>query len=274
MTKLTIIGAAGNIGSTAALLTATQIQPTQLILIDRNLNQTKAVALDISHAAATVNSDTAVTAIKDYSETKDSNLFIITAGFPRQPGMTRDDLFEKNSEIIASILGQIKTHSPTSPVLIVTNPIDAIIDFALKHSGFPPTQILGMSSLLDTSRFRSQISKATGTPVSQIKAQVLGPHNNQMQPQSAQAKVNGKPLSEVLGNTQIQEVETQTQTMGKTIVELKGTGSAYLAPAVCLTEMAQAIITDSNQTFPACVQTQGPATGTPVNLTKTGWQKI
>lgn len=253
--KVSIIGA-GNVGATTAHLIALKgLADVAIVDVVDGLPQGK--SLDMRQAGAVENFKTSVKGSNDYSVTDNSDVIVVTAGLARKPGMTRDELFEKNSAIIRSVIGEAVKHSPRAIFVIVTNPLDIIVRVAMDAGRIPKGRILGMSGGLDSARFRTFIAEETGALPEKIKGLVIGAHSDAMVPLPSSASVGGRPLKEVLSKEKILEMVQKTRNGGTQLVELLKTGSAFYAPASAITEIVEAIIKDSKKVIPCCVLLEG-----------------
>jgi len=280
--KITIVGA-GNIGATLALLLARR-ETADITLIDINEGVAKGKALDIMEASPILGFNAHVTGTGNYEDTADSDVVVITAGFPRKPGMSRDDLLFKNFEVVKSVSEQIKRYSPEAFVIVVTNPLDAMTYTALKVTGFPKERVMGMAGVLDSARFAYFISEKTGISVENIKAFVIGGHGDDMVPLPEYTTVSGIPVREFLSDDELKEVIERTRFGGGEIVQLLKTGSAFYAPAASILEMVLAILWNKRKILSASVYLDGEVgeyygapglcVGVPVVLGKDGVEDI
>lgn len=276
--KIAIIGA-GNVGATTALL-AVQAGIANIVLFDVAENIAKAKAIDISHALAAQNLNIQVTAIKDYKDIAGSDIVIVTAGFPRKPGMSRDDLIKANADIVKSVSKEIKTHAPSAIVIIVTNPLDVMAYLAYKTTGFKHEKVIGMAGILDSARLVDFIAAKLNVKRSDINTVVLGSHGDLMVPVFSQTKINGKSLTEFLSVKDLDAVSEFTKNAGAEIVSLLGTGSAYYGPAASIVEMVKAILGNTKTTHCVCSYLQGEYglrdvyIGVPCVLGKKGIEKV
>jgi len=277
--KVSIIGA-GNVGSIVAYSLAMQGLAHEIILVDRDKDRAKGKALDMSHAASAVRSHSIVRAAESYEDVKDSKVVVITAGFPRKPGMTREDLLLKNAEIMQDVVSQVKEAAPNSVLIVVSNPLDAMTYTALKVSGFPRERVVGMAGILDSARMAYFIYEKLGYGAGQIRASVIGGHGDFMVPLPRYSTVAGVPLSDLLTQKEIDEVVERTRHAGAEIVSYLKTGSAYFAPGKSTAIMVEAILKDSKQIFPCAVLLKGEygvdnvVNGVPVMLGKDGAEKV
>ena len=280
--KITIVGA-GNIGATLALLLARR-ETADITLIDINEGVAKGKALDIMEASPILGFNAHVTGTGNYEDTADSDVVVITAGFPRKPGMSRDDLLFRNFEVVKSVSEQIKKYSPEAFVIVVTNPLDAMTYTALKVTGFPKERVMGMAGVLDSARFAYFISEKTGISVENIKAFVIGGHGDDMVPLPEYTTVSGIPVREFLSDDELKEVIERTRFGGGEIVQLLKTGSAFYAPAASILEMVLAILWNKRKILSASVYLDGEVgeyygapglcVGVPVVLGKDGVEDI
>jgi len=253
--KISFIGA-GNVGSTAAMMIA-QKGLGDVVLVDIAEGIPQGKALDIQHAMPIHGSNARITGSNDYSEIRGSDVIVVTAGVPRKPGMSRDDLLKVNEGIVRSIARHIKEFAPDSVVIVVTNPLDAMVYAILKETDFPPERVIGMAGVLDSTRFRTLISQATGAKPENVEAMVLGGHGKSMVPLIKHTKVSGRPISEVLDNSKIEELVERTRNSGAEVISHLKTGSAYYAPGTAIAEMVEAVLMDSGKILPVSAYLQG-----------------
>lgn len=277
--KVGIIGV-GNVGATLAFSLANKNICEQIVLKDLRMNIVEAMALDISQAARASKSSTKVCFASNAQEFNNCDVIVITAGIPRKPGMSRDDLLLTNAKIMTSVINEIAPFNKDAIYIIVSNPLDAMVYTALKATGLNRNKILGMAGVLDSSRMAHFIQdKLTFTP-KEIKAAVMGGHGDEMVPLTNHSSVDGKDLTEFLTANEIEEIILKTKNGGAQIVKLLETGSAYYAPAYSTALMVEAILTDSKETYPCAVMLQGEygyeniVAGVPVILGKDGFEKI
>lgn len=253
--KITVVGA-GNVGSEAANLLASR-EIANIVLIDKMGDWAKGKALDIKTSAVLKNSTADIIGGDDYKLTENSDIVIITAGMPRKPGMSREELLEANTAIITDITGNIKKYSPDAIIIMVTNPLDVMTYLAYKVSGFRSEKVIGMAGVLDTARFKTFIAEELNISVKDINAMVLGGHGDEMVPLVNSATVSGIPLKQLLDDKNLERLVERTRKGGAEIVSLLKTGSAYYAPAVSAVEMAEAIIKDRKSLMPVSVLLNG-----------------
>ena len=277
--KVSIVGA-GNVGSIVAYSLAMQGLAHEIVLVDRDIDRAKGKALDMSHAASAVRSHSIVRAAESYEDVRGSKVVVITAGFPRKPGMTREDLLFKNAEIMKEVVTNVKNVAPESIFVVVSNPLDAMTYTALKVSGFPKNRVIGMAGILDSARMAYFIYEKLGYGAGQIRASVIGGHGDFMVPLPKYSTVAGVPLSDLLSQKEIDEVVERTKKAGAEIVGYLKTGSAYFAPGKSTAIMVEAILRDSKQIFPCAAYLDGEygyndiVNGVPVMIGKDGAEKV
>jgi len=281
--KLAMIGA-GQIGGTLALL-AGQRNLGDVVLFDVFGGTAKGKALDLSQLAALSGSDMQVVGTDDYAEIKDADVCIVTAGFPRKPGMSRDDLIGKNLEVIAQVAEGIKTHAPNAFVIVITNPLDAMVYALWKGTGFAANQIVGMAGVLDSARFRTFVAWELGVSRDDVSAFVLGGHGDDMVPLPRYSSVGGIPLTELvemgmLKQERLDAIIDRTRKGGGEIVGLLGNGSAFYAPALSAIQMAEAYLFDQKRVLPCAAHlngeygVEGIFVGVPAILGSGGVEKV
>lgn len=277
-TKISVIGA-GNVGATAAELIARE-GLADVVLFDIHEGLAKGKALDMTEACPLWNSSSTVTGTSTFEETAASDLIVITAGFPRKPGMSRDDLLHANADVITSVTKGTVTYSPDSIIIVVTNPMDVMAYTAMKVSGFSGHRVIGMGGVLDSSRFRAFVAMELGVSAVDVEALVLGGHGDQMVPLPRFTTVKGIPLPELIDNDRIEHLIERTRNGGAEIVGLLKTGSAYYAPAAAAVQMAKSILFDEQRLLPCSAYldahygVSGIYLGVPVILGKNGVEKI
>ncbi|MEJ2221634.1 MAG: malate dehydrogenase [Desulfobacterales bacterium] len=276
--KTTVIGA-GNVGATAAQRLAEK-ELCDVVLIDIIEGVPQGKALDLTEAAPVEKHDAHLTGANDYDASADSDIVIITAGIPRKPGMSRDDLISTNAGIVKAVTQQVAALSPNAILIIVSNPLDAMCHVAHAVSGFPKERVLGMAGVLDSARFRAFISMELNVSVENTHAFVLGGHGDTMVPLPRYSTVAGIPITELLSQDRIDALVDRTRNGGAEIVGLLKTGSAYYAPASAAVEMAESIIKDKKKILPCAVYLQGEYglndlfIGVPVKLGAGGVEEI
>lgn len=278
--KISIIGA-GNTGATLAFIVA-QHELADVVLIDRPYNegQVKDKALDIFESSPVYGFDAKVTGSVNYADTADSDIVVITAGSPRKPGMSRDDLVQINEKVMFDVTKEIVKYSPDCKIIVLTNPVDAMTYSVLKASGFPKERVIGQSGVLDTARYQSFIAEALNVSIKDIRGLVLGGHGDTMVPLVNSTNVNGVPLHQLLNHTQIEQIVERTRKGGAEIVALLGNGSAYYAPASAVFEMIEAILKDQHRLLPSIALLEGEygfsdiCLGVPTVLSEKGIENI
>lgn len=277
-TKISIIGA-GNVGATTAELIARD-GLADVVLFDIHEGIAKGKALDMSEACPLWNSPSIVTGTSNYEETAESDIIVITAGFPRKPGMSRDDLLHANADVIASVtVGTVK-HSPESIIIVVTNPMDVMAYTAMKVSGFSGNRVIGMGGVLDSSRFRTFVAMELNVSAEDVEALVLGGHGDQMVPLPRFTTVKGIPIPELMGRDRIEQLIERTRNGGAEIVGLLKTASAYYAPAAASVQMVKSILLDEKRLLPCSAYlddhygVSGIFLGVPVIIGEKGAEKI
>lgn len=253
--KISVIGA-GFVGSTCAHWAASK-ELGDVVLIDINDGAAKGKSLDLFEASPVEGFDSRLTGGSDYALTKDSDVVIITAGLPRKPGMSRDDLLATNAKIVKECTQNVVKYSPNCVIIIVSNPLDAMCHVAYETSKFPRERVLGMAGVLDGARFRSFIAEALDVSVEDVQAFVYGGHGDTMVPMPRYVSVGGIPLTQLLPKDKIDALVQRARTGGAEIVNLLKTGSAYYAPAASAVQMAEAIVRDKKRVLPCAVLLQG-----------------
>jgi malate dehydrogenase len=253
--KITVIGA-GFVGSTLVQRLAER-DYADIVMFDIVPNMPQGKALDMLQAGPVLGYDSLITGTNDYADTANSDIVVITSGFPRKPGMSRDDLVKKNQEIIAQVTEQVVKYSPNSTIIMVTNPLDAMAQLALYVSHFPRERVIGMAGVLDTSRFRTFIAQELNVSVRDVQAYVLGGHGDTMVPLSRLCTVAGVPIDQLIPAERVEQIVQRTRDGGAEIVKLLGTGSAYFAPSVSVLQMVDSILLDKKMIMPCTVYLQG-----------------
>lgn len=253
--KITVVGA-GFVGSTCAHWAASK-ELGDVVLVDINDGAAKGKALDLFEASPVEGFDSMVTGTANYADTAESDVVIITAGIPRKPGMSRDDLLATNSKIVREVCENVKKYSPKSVVIVVSNPLDAMAYVAKETLGFPRERVLGMAGVLDGARFRSFIAEELKVSVKDVQAFVLGGHGDTMVPMPRHCSVGGVPLTEMLSKERLDALVDRTRNGGAEIVGLLKTGSAYYAPAASAVQMAEAIVKDQGRILPCAAELNG-----------------
>ncbi len=276
--KVTVVGA-GNVGATAAQRLAEK-ELCDVVLVDIIEGVPQGKALDLAEAAPIEKHDAHLTGTNTYDATAGSNIVIITAGIPRKPGMSRDDLISTNAGIVRSVTREVASRSPEAVLIIVSNPLDAMCHVAFEASGFPKERVIGMAGVLDSARFRAFIAMELNVSVENTHAFVLGGHGDTMVPLPRFSTVAGIPITELLSKERIDALVTRTRNGGAEIVGLLKTGSAYYAPASAAVEMAESILKDKKKILPCAAYLQGEYglkdlfIGVPVKLGARGVEDI
>ncbi len=278
-TKVTVVGA-GNVGSNTARRIAEKDLADEVVMVDVIEGLPQGLALDINHSAAVEGFDARVIGTNDYADTAGSDVTVITAGKARQPGMSRMDLLDANTEIVQGVVEQIAAHSPDTIIVVVSNPLDEMTYLASLVSGFPKERVMGMAGVLDSSRLRFFIAEKLGVAPTSVEAITLGSHGDQMVALPRHATVDGKPLPDLVDETTLQELFERTKNAGAEIVEYLKKGSAYYAPSSAAAAMVNAILSDSGEVLPCCAWTTGQYgisdvyLGVPARLGRKGVQGI
>jgi malate dehydrogenase len=252
----------------------------EIVLIDNKQDIATGKALDMSQASAVIRSHTVVRVAKDQSDIAGSDIVVVTAGSPRKPGMSRDDLLMINAEVMRSVMAYTKKYAPDAIVIIVTNPLDVMTYVTLKESGFDPSKVIGMAGILDGARMASFIYDKLGYGAGQIRATVMGGHGDTMVPLQSYSTVAGVPLTDVMPQSDIDEIVERTKHGGAEIVKYLQTGSAYYAPAKATALMCEAILKDAKQIYPCSAYLQGQYgysdvySGVPIVLGANGVEEI
>ncbi len=276
--KVTVIGA-GNVGATAAQRLAEK-ELCDVVLIDIIEGVPQGKALDLAEAAPIEKHDAQLTGANTYEASKDSDIVIITAGIPRKPGMSRDDLISTNAGIMKNVTEQVAKYSPNCVIIVVSNPLDAMCHVAFDASGFPKQRVIGMAGVLDSARFRAFIAMELNVSVENTHAFVLGGHGDTMVPLPRYSTVAGIPITELLPQDRIDALVKRTANGGAEIVSLLKSGSAYYAPASAAVEMAEAILKDKKKILPCATLLDGEYglkdlfIGVPVKLGSGGVEKV
>ena len=284
MTKISLIGA-GQIGGTLAHLIGTKELVNEVVLFDVASGIAKGKALDIAQSSSVDGFNVKFSGTDDYKDIKDSDVIIITAGVPRKPGMSRDDLLGINLKIIKQVAEGIKQNAPNAFVICITNPLDVMVMAFQKFSGLSANKVVGMAGILDSSRFKLFLSLELNVPVKEIEAMVMGGHGDTMVPMPRFTKVSGKPLLELVKDGKItqerlEEINQRTRDGGAEIVKFLEKGSAFYAPAASAVQMAESYLNDQKKLLPCAVQLNGEYSvnnvyaGVPVVIGKDGVEKI
>lgn len=278
--KITIVGA-GNVGATCAhWCAAAELGDVVLLDIPQTEDMPKGKALDLMQASPIVGFDSNIVGTTDYADTKDSDVVVITAGIPRKPGMSRDDLLATNAKIVTAVTEQIKATSPNCSIIVVSNPLDAMVQQAQKVSGFPANRVMGQAGVLDTARYRTFIAMELGVSVEDVSAMLMGGHGDTMVPMPSCTSVGGIPVTRLMDEKRLEEIVDRARKGGAEIVGLLKTGSAYYAPAAATTQMVEAIVRDKKRLIPCAAYCDkeygvgGYYVGVPVILGSNGVEKV
>ncbi len=276
--KITVVGA-GNVGANCAMWIAGK-ELADVVLVDVVEGVPQGKGLDLLQAGPVNGYDVMITGANDYAPTADSDIVIITAGFPRKPGMSRDDLLLANYEVVKTATEQAVKYSPDSIIIVVTNPLDAMAQTAFMVSKFPKQRVIGMAGVLDTARFRTFIAQELQVSIENVTAVVLGGHGDTMVPLVRLSNVAGIPLTELIEESRLKAIVERTQNGGAEIVKYLKTGSAYYAPSAAAVEMAESILKDKKKVLPCCAYLEGEYginglyVGVPCKLGTNGIEKI
>jgi malate dehydrogenase len=279
LNKITVVGA-GHVGATAAQLLGLKELARQIVMVDIAEGIPQGKALDQWESAPVEGFDSRVIGTNGYAETAGSDLFIVTAGIARKPGMSREDLLKTNAGIVRQVSEQIRDSSPDAIVIMVSNPLDVMAAVCMEVTGFPRERVIGMAGVLDTARYRSFIALELDVSVEDIQALVLGGHGDTMVPLASYTNVGGIPLTQLLSQDRIDALVDRTRHGGAEIVGLLKTGSAYYAPAASAVQMAEAIAKDKKRVLPCSAWLQGEYgmeglfLGVPCKLSRKGLEQI
>jgi malate dehydrogenase len=278
--KISIIGA-GNVGATTAhWCAAAELGDIVLVDIPQTEDMPKGKALDLMQSSPVMMFDANVVGTTSYDATKDSDVVVITAGLPRKPGMSRDDLLGTNAKIMTAVCNEIKKTSPNAVVIVVSNPLDAMVQRAMQVTGFPPSRVVGQAGVLDTARYRTFLAMELGVSVEDISALLMGGHGDTMVPLPSCTSVGGIPVTQLIKPERLKEIIERTAKGGAEIVSLLKTGSAYYAPAAATTQMVEAIVRDKKRLIPCAAYCDkeygvgGYYVGVPVILGTNGVERI
>ncbi len=278
--KISIIGA-GNVGATCAhWCAAAELGDIVLLDIPQTENMPRGKALDLMQASPIFGFDSNVIGTNDYADTADSDVIVVTAGIPRKPGMSRDDLLSTNAKIVSMVAEQIKATSPNAVVIVVSNPLDAMVQQVWRVTGFDSSRVIGQAGVLDTARYRTFLAMELGVSVEDVSALLMGGHGDTMVPMPSCTSVGGVPVTELIAADRLEEIVTRTRNGGAEIVSLLKTGSAYYAPAAACAQMVEAIVRDKKRMIPVAAYCDkeygvgGYYVGVPVILGTGGVEKI
>ena len=276
--KISIIGA-GNVGATTAHWIASK-ELGDVVLLDIVEGMPQGKALDLLESSPVEGFDVDITGTNKYEDTKNSDIVVITSGIPRKPGMSRDDLISINTKIVKEVTENVVKYSPNAILIVVTNPLDAMVFVASKVSNFPKERVIGMAGILDSTRFRTFIAKELDVSVEDVDAMVLGGHGDSMVPLPRYSTVNGIPITELMSIEKIDALVERTRKGGEEIVNLLKTGSAFYAPGSAVAEMAEAILKDKKRILPCAAycdseyNVNGYFVGVPIKLGRKGVEEV
>ncbi|MFR9524350.1 MAG: malate dehydrogenase [Rikenellaceae bacterium] len=280
MSKVTVVGA-GAVGATCANVMAAREVASEIVLIDIKEGLSEGKMLDMLQASATMGFNTKMVGVtNDYSATANSDVVVITSGIPRKPGMTREDLIGTNANIMKSVIENVAKYSPEAIIVVVANPMDTLTYMALKSTSIPKNRIIGMGGALDSSRFRTYLSLASGVPLADIEGMVIGGHGDTtMIPLTAKASIKGVPASAFLSEEELAEVSSKTMVGGATLTKLIGT-SAWYAPGAASSSVVETILKDQKRIIPCSCYLEGEygqsdiCIGVPAVIGRNGIEKI
>ncbi len=276
--KVTVVGA-GNVGATTAQRLFERGY-MDIVLVDVVEDMPQGKALDIAESGPVLGVDASIIGSNGYDESADSDVVVVTAGIARKPGMSRDDLLFTNMKIIGSVIGEVAGRSPNATLIIVSNPLDAMVQHAYSLAGFPKNRVVGMAGVLDTARFRTFLAQELNVSVKDIQAYVLGGHGDQMVPLTKYTTIGGVPIGDLLSDEALDRIIKRTQGGGGEIVALLKTGSAFYAPSAAVAEMVDAILLDQKRQLPCAALLEGEYgidgiyMGVPVILGAAGVEKV
>ncbi len=276
--KVTVVGA-GNVGATTAQRIFERGY-ADVVLVDVVEDMPQGKALDLLESGPVLGTDAQIIGANDYGPTADSDVVVITAGIARRPGMSRDDLLLTNMRIVQSVTEQVVEYSPECIIVVVSNPLDAMVQLAQKVSGFPKERVVGMAGILDTARFRTFLAQELNVSVTNVQAYVLGGHGDTMVPLIKATTVSGVPVSDLIGAERLEEIVQRTRDGGAEIVALLKTGSAYYAPSAASAQMVEAILLDRKEILPCAAMLDGEYgisglyVGVPVKLGAGGVEEV
>lgn len=278
--KISIIGA-GNVGATTAHWCASmELGDIVLLDIPQTGDMPKGKALDLTESAPIMKFDSRITGTNDYAQTSGSDVVVVTAGLPRKPGMSRDDLLSVNAKIVGSVAKEIAQTSPAAVVIVISNPLDAMAQHLLEVTGFPKERVVGQAGVLDTARFSAFIAMELGVSMEDVSTMLLGGHGDTMVPLASCASVGGIPVTQLISKERLDEITLRARNGGAEIVDLLKTGGAYYAPAAATAQMVEAIVRDKRRLIPCAAFCEseynvgGYFVGVPVILGDGGIQKI
>jgi malate dehydrogenase len=278
--KITVVGA-GNVGATTAhWCAAAELGDIVLLDIPEVGDMPRGKALDLMQASPIMGFDARITGTSDYADSAGSQVVVITAGIARKPGMSRDDLLGTNAKIVGTVAERVKATSPNAVVIVVSNPLDAMVQRALQVTGFPPQRVIGQAGVLDTARYRTFLAVELGVSVEDISALLMGGHGDTMVPMPSYTSVGGIPVTRLIAPSRLEEIIQRTRQGGAEIVSLLKTGSAYYAPAAATAQMVEAVVRDKKRLIPCAAYCDkeygvgGYYVGVPIVLGAKGVERI
>ena len=278
MRKVTVIGS-GNVGATVANVLAHKDLVNEIVLLDIQGDMAKGKALDMWQQAPVDYYSTRIIGTDDYAKTADSDIVVITAGIPRKPGMSRDDLISTNANIVSSVTAQIMKYSANPIIIVVSNPLDVMTYAAWKTSGLPSSRVFGMAGILDTARYRAFLAEALNVSPKDIQAVLMGGHGDTMVPLPRYTTVSGIPVTELIDESSLDAIVERTKVGGGELVKLMGT-SAWYAPGAAAAQMVESILKNENRIYPCCAllngeyNLNGVFVGVPVKLGANGIEQL
>jgi malate dehydrogenase len=277
--RVTVVGS-GFVGATAAMRVVQKGLADEVVMIDIVEGLPQGLSLDIKESSPIERFEPNIRGTNDYADTAGSDVVVVTAGLPRQPGMSRMDLLDKNAGIIRGVVGSVAEHSPDAILIVVTNPLDEMTFLASEVSGFPRERVMGMAGVLDSSRLRYFIAEELSVSPALVEAMTLGSHGEAMVPLPRQATVDGRPLEELVDEATLERLYQRTRDAGAEIVALLKKGSAYYAPSAAIAQMVNAIAGDTKEVLPVCAWCtgqygiEGVYVGVPARLGRGGVEEI
>lgn len=278
MRKVTVIGS-GNVGATVANVLAHKDLVNEIVLLDIQGDMAKGKALDMWQQAPVDYYSTRIIGTDDYAKTADSDIVVITAGIPRKPGMSRDDLISTNANIVSSVTAQIMKYSDNPIIIVVSNPLDVMTYAAWKTSGLPSSRVFGMAGILDTARYRAFLAEALNVSPKDIQAVLMGGHGDTMVPLPRYTTISGIPVTELMDEASLEAIVERTKVGGGELVKLMGT-SAWYAPGAAAAQMVESILKNENRIYPCCAllngeyNLNGVFVGVPVKLGAQGIEQL
>lgn len=278
-TKVAIVGGGGNVGASLAMALVQGSICNEVALVDMKGGVAQGKALDLNQAAATIGSSTSVSGGDSYELLKGANIVVVTAGSPRKPGQSRDDLLKNSAQVIQTVTENIKQYAPDSMIIMVSNPLDAMTQLAQKVSGFPANRVFGMAGVLDSARFKAFIAEQLKVSPGDVQAMVLGGHGDTMVPVLSNTTVSGVPVEQFIDPTTLAKIVTRVKNAGAEIVDLMG-GSSFYGPGAAIAKMINAVLKGETTVAPVCAKVDGKYgvndvyVGVPVRLGRNGVEEV